>query len=213
MIDDSSIRPPGFFVQRESGLFPAPLVQDNATCEKVCRYFRFLGIFVAKVLQDGRLVDLPLSRPFFKLLCSGEFGSEVRERYRLMDMKINKFHQMGKLFCLVSSMNLQFYNVFRSRNDRVATPISEEDIMVSSYISQESEKEMELDPPKYRFLTENRPWYHGILTFEDLMEIDPPRARFLHQLQELAAQKRHILHDNSLSESDKLRQVKIELRW
>lgn len=80
--------------------------------------------------------------------------------------------------------------------------------MVSSYISQESEKEMELDPPKYRAV-DNRPWHYGILTIEDLMEIDPPRARFLQQLQELAIQKRQILHDNSLSESDKLRQVKI----
>ncbi|ODM98949.1 E3 ubiquitin-protein ligase HECTD1 [Orchesella cincta] len=173
VIDDTSIRPPGYYVQRSTGLFPAPLIQDSNTCDKVCRYFRFLGIFIAKVFQDGRLVDLPLSRPFFKLLCSGEFGSEVRER---------------------------------SRGDRVITPVSEEDIMVSSYISQESEKEMELDPPKYRPI-DNRPWHYGILTIEDLMEIDPPRARFLHQLQELAMQKRQILHDNSLSESDKLRQI------
>lgn len=78
--------------------------------------------------------------------------------------------------------------------------------MVSSYISQESEKEMELDPPRYR-VPETKPWHAGILTIEDLMEVDPPRARFLRQLQELAAMKRHILHDNSLSESDKLRQV------
>lgn len=172
-MDDNECKPAGYYVQRSTGLFPAPLVQDSPACEKASRLFRFLGIFIAKVLQDGRLVDLPLSRPFFKLLCSGEFGSEVRER---------------------------------SRGDRVATPLSEEDLMVSSYISQESEKEMELDPPKYR-VTEAKPWYSGILNIEDLMEIDPPRARFLHQLQELAAQKRHILHDNSLSESDKLRQV------
>lgn len=84
VIDDSSMRPPGFYVQRSTGLFPAPLIQDSSTSEKVCRYFRFLGIFIAKVFQDGRLVDLPLSRPFFKLLCSGEFGSEVRERYGVM---------------------------------------------------------------------------------------------------------------------------------
>jgi len=174
VIDDTDVRSPGYYVQRPTGLFPAPLPQDSSTCEKVTRYFRFLGIFIAKVLQDNRLVDLPLSRPFFKLLCSGEFGSEVRER---------------------------------SRCERVASPFSEEDIMVSSYISQESEKEIELDPPKYRQATDSRPWYAGILNLDDLMEIDLPRARFLQQLQELAAQKRHILHDNSLSESDKLRQI------
>jgi hypothetical protein len=80
--------------------------------------------------------------------------------------------------------------------------------MVSSYISQESEKEMELDAPNRRMVLDSRPWHAGILSIEDLIEIDPPRARFLQQLQELAAHKRHILHDNSLSESDKLRQVK-----
>jgi len=74
------VRPAGFYVQRQTGLFPAPMPQDSPTCDKVCRYFRFLGIFIAKVFQDSRLVDLPLSRPFFKVLCSGEFGSEVRER-------------------------------------------------------------------------------------------------------------------------------------
>lgn len=91
----------------------------------------------------------------------------------------------------------------------MATPVSDEDIMVSSYISQESEKEMELDPSKYRIHVDSRPWHHGILSIEDLLVIDPPRARFLQQLQELAAHKRHILHDNSLSESDKLRQVNL----
>ncbi len=35
----------------------------------------FLGIFVAKVLQDNRLADLPLSRPMFKLLCLGEIAA------------------------------------------------------------------------------------------------------------------------------------------
>jgi len=174
VIDDIVTKPPGYYVQRATGLFPSPMPQDSTSCQKVCHYFKLLGTFIAKVFQDGRLVDLPLSRPFFKLLCSGEFGSEVRER---------------------------------GRNDRVVTPICEDDIMVSSYISQESEKEMELDPPRYRTQVDVRPWHSGILSIEDLMEIDPPRARFLQQLQELTLSKRHILHDNSLSELDKLRQI------
>jgi hypothetical protein len=81
--------------------------------------------------------------------------------------------------------------------------------MVSSYISQESEKEMDLDAPNRRMALDSRPWHAGILSTDDLIEIDPPRARFLQQLQELATHKRHILHDNSLSESDKLRQVRL----
>lgn len=63
------MKPPGYYVRRETGLFPAPLPQDSAVCEKSAKLFWFLGVFLAKVLQDGRLVDLPLSAPFLKLLC------------------------------------------------------------------------------------------------------------------------------------------------
>ena len=36
---------------------------------EILQRFHFLGIFVAKSLQDNRLVDLPLSRPLLKFLC------------------------------------------------------------------------------------------------------------------------------------------------
>ena len=32
---------------------------------------KFLGVFLAKTLQDNRLVDLPLSNPLLKLICQG----------------------------------------------------------------------------------------------------------------------------------------------
>jgi len=62
-------KPLGFYVRRPTGLFPAPIPQDSAICEKVSKYYWFLGVFIAKVLQDGRLVDLPLSNSFLQLLC------------------------------------------------------------------------------------------------------------------------------------------------
>jgi hypothetical protein len=65
------IRAPGHYIQRAGGLFPAPLPQDGSGIERVCKLFTFLGIFLAKSLQDNRLVDLPLSRSFLKLLCNG----------------------------------------------------------------------------------------------------------------------------------------------
>ena len=34
-------------------------------------------MFIAKCIQDGRRVDLPLSRPFFKLLCTPSAGSSA----------------------------------------------------------------------------------------------------------------------------------------
>lgn len=68
---ESSNRPPGYYIHTTYGLFPAPLPQGGASCSRVCASFHFLGIFLAKALQDGRLVDLPLSRPFLRLLCQG----------------------------------------------------------------------------------------------------------------------------------------------
>ena len=68
---------PGYYVSRNFGLFPAPLRQDGAMCARVADLFWFLGAFLAKTLQDNRLVDLPLSRPFLKILCQGEISRLV----------------------------------------------------------------------------------------------------------------------------------------
>lgn len=63
-------KPAGYYVQRSYGLFPAPWPQDSDDLTRICHLFELLGLFVAKCIQDGRRVDLPLSRPFFKLMCS-----------------------------------------------------------------------------------------------------------------------------------------------
>ena len=65
----SGERPAGYYVSRPGGLFPAPLPQDSALCDWVSSLFWVFGVFLAKVLQDSRLVDVPLSTPFLKLLC------------------------------------------------------------------------------------------------------------------------------------------------
>ncbi|XP_011314687.1 E3 ubiquitin-protein ligase HECTD1 isoform X8 [Fopius arisanus] len=80
---DEHVRPPGYYVTRPSGLFPAPLPQDSEDCNKAVKYFWFLGVFLAKVLQDNRLVDLPLSRSFLKLMCRGDITNNVNERIGL----------------------------------------------------------------------------------------------------------------------------------
>lgn len=81
--NDSARKPAGYYVRRESGLFPAPLPQESETCERVSKIFYFLGVFLAKTLQDNRLVDLPLSKPFLKLMCQGEVSSAVKQRARI----------------------------------------------------------------------------------------------------------------------------------
>lgn len=61
-------KPPGHYVQRSCGLFPAPYPQNSPEIDRICKVFELLGIFIAKCIQDKRRVDLPLARPFFKLM-------------------------------------------------------------------------------------------------------------------------------------------------
>ncbi|KAK7791453.1 hypothetical protein R5R35_010932 [Gryllus longicercus] len=176
-LPESGLRPPGYYVCRPSGLFPAPLPQDSPACEKVVKYFHFLGIFLAKVLQDSRLVDLPLSQPFLKLVCQGEIQNNVNER-------------IGAL---------------RGTRKNLVTH-QDDDVMTSSYISEESEKELELDPPKPS-QEHPRPWFSGILGGDDLVEVDPVRGKFLHQLHELSLRKARIAQDNTLSVEARAHQI------
>lgn len=64
-------------VQSPLGLFPRPWPPSADASEgshfgKVIEHFRLLGRVMAKALQDGRLLDLPLSTPFYKLLLGQE---------------------------------------------------------------------------------------------------------------------------------------------
>lgn len=60
-------------VQAPLGLFPRPFPPNADASEgsqfyKVVEYFRLVGRVMAKALQDGRLLDLPLSTAFCKLV-------------------------------------------------------------------------------------------------------------------------------------------------
>lgn len=60
-------------VQAPLGLFPRPwppsaVASDGSQFSKVIEYFRLVGRVMAKALQDGRLLDLPLSSAFYKLV-------------------------------------------------------------------------------------------------------------------------------------------------
>ncbi|GAB2291950.1 E3 ubiquitin-protein ligase upl3 [Dionaea muscipula] len=64
-------------VQTHLGLFPRPWPpnsdsSDGSSFSKVIEYFRLLGRVLAKALQDGRLLDLPLSTAFYKLVLGQE---------------------------------------------------------------------------------------------------------------------------------------------
>ncbi|XP_072954297.1 E3 ubiquitin-protein ligase UPL3 [Typha angustifolia] len=64
-------------VQAPLGLFPRPWPpnaddSDGSQFCKVVEYFRLVGRVMAKALQDGRLLDLPLSTAFYKLVLGQE---------------------------------------------------------------------------------------------------------------------------------------------
>lgn len=68
----------GYYVQYPSGLFPAPLPQtDYDRMPDVEILYRCIGTLFAKCIQDGRLVDIPLSRPLLKLMCGGDMSDAV----------------------------------------------------------------------------------------------------------------------------------------
>ncbi|KAK6143373.1 hypothetical protein DH2020_023721 [Rehmannia glutinosa] len=85
------------------GLFPRPWppnaeTSDGSKFSKVIEYYRLLGRVMAKALQDGRLLDLPLSAAFYKLVLGQELdlhdivsfdvelGTTLQELQALVDM-------------------------------------------------------------------------------------------------------------------------------
>lgn len=177
------IKPPGFYIQRTCGLFPAPLIQDSEIIDRIVQLFHFLGIFLAKCLQDSRMVDLPLSQPFLKLMCSTEMdptnssgpGSpESSSKDSDIIPTDLPFHaSLEDIPELISDLSLE-------SNDTKSDAYAE-------------------DPPKPKIMG----WFCGILTWEDLELIDPHRAHFLRQLQDLVDRKKMILKDKRLTEEEK----------
>ncbi|KAL6839690.1 hypothetical protein ACP4OV_030378 [Aristida adscensionis] len=91
-------------VQSTLGLFPQPwppsaTVSGGSKFCKVIEYFRLVGQVMAKALQDGRLLDLPLSTAFYKLILGqeldlydilsfdSEFGKTLQELQILVERK------------------------------------------------------------------------------------------------------------------------------
>ncbi|KAG8126249.1 hypothetical protein E2320_021608 [Naja naja] len=172
------LKPPGYYVQRSCGLFTAPFPQDSDELERITKLFHFLGIFLAKCIQDNRLVDLPISKPFFKLMCMG-------------DIKSN----MSKL-------------IYESRGDRdlhctesqseASTEEGHDSLSVGSF-EEDSKSEFILDPPKPK----PPAWFNGILTWEDFELVNPHRARFLKEIKDLAIKRRQVLSNKGFSEDEK----------
>uniref|UniRef100_A0A182K5I5 E3 ubiquitin-protein ligase n=1 Tax=Anopheles christyi TaxID=43041 RepID=A0A182K5I5_9DIPT len=170
-------KPVGYYVRRSTGLFPAPLPQDSEISEYVSNYFWFLGVFLAKVLQDNRLVDLPLSNSFLQLLSHS----------RSIARGSSASHASSLLGKSGVSDDIMISSIMSEESDR------DRDLLADSYQS--------------KMATSDGAWYDGILSQENLQEIDPIRYQFLKELQELVQQKQNIEQNDTLSSEEKLQQI------
>ncbi|KAH7444617.1 hypothetical protein KP509_02G085400 [Ceratopteris richardii] len=85
------------------GLFPQPLPQSSPNYGTVLKHFRLLGQVVGKALQDGRLLDLPLSKLFYKLILDQdldlydvkfidfELGTSLEQMHKLVTKKLQGY--------------------------------------------------------------------------------------------------------------------------
>lgn len=218
------VRPRGYYVQRVGGLFPAPLPQDAPDTDRVVRMFNVLGVFIAKSLQDNRLVDIPLSLPFLKLLSSGG-NTKTGCGNVLLSAASGSFHVshssmsvIDEPSCLVEDMeqcppdttneldhpneeeNENAINIMETGFSKESAFIEDEELSKEENSellkTKESEEQLEFRP--------SRPcWFAGLFDEVDMAVVDPHRAKFLSQLEDLVNQKNRILRDNSLSPSEK----------
>ncbi|KAL6957925.1 HECT-type E3 ubiquitin transferase, partial [Sarracenia purpurea var. burkii] len=90
-------------IQAPFGLFPQPWppnadASDGSQFSKVVAYFRLVGRVMAKALQDGRILNLPMSTAFYKLMLgqeldlhdilsfNAELGRSLQEFQALVDI-------------------------------------------------------------------------------------------------------------------------------
>ncbi|XP_037550876.1 E3 ubiquitin-protein ligase HECTD1 isoform X3 [Nematolebias whitei] len=179
------LKPPGFYVQRSCGLFPAPFPQDSEELDRITKLFHFLGVFLAKCIQDNRLVDLPVSQPFFKLLCMGDIKSNMS---KLLYQSRSSLPGHGP----------ERSHVLSEVQSEASTEESQETFSVGSF-DEDSKSEFIMDPPKRK----PPAWYHGILTWDDFQLVNPHRVGFLKEVKELALKRRQILSSKTLSEDEK----------
>ncbi|KAK9051919.1 hypothetical protein SSX86_028547 [Deinandra increscens subsp. villosa] len=106
------------------GLFPRPYPvaadsNDGSPFAKVTDYFRLLGCVMAKALQDGRLLDLSLSTPFYKLVLGQEldlydiayFDAELGKTLQQMQALVSRKQYMESIpgFDRNEILDLKFY--------------------------------------------------------------------------------------------------------
>lgn len=169
-------KPLGYYVnRRESGLFPAPLPQESEVCEKSARYFWFLGVFIAKVLQDMRLVDLPLSNSFLQLLCHNKI---------LSSSTTHKSCTIASEDLMVSSVMSEDSELADTCSKLLGTGYRPESKWYDGILSYENLAE--IDPIRYEFIKEMQDLLARKQAIESDLTISPEERQ--HAIAELKLQ-------------------------
>lgn len=90
----------GKYVVAPLGLFPRPYM-DGDKIPKIRQIFKFLGLFIARAIYDGRLLDLSFSDAFLKILRGEEL---VFEDIQLIDPLLYK--QLVKMKDVITKKRL-----------------------------------------------------------------------------------------------------------
>lgn len=200
------VKHPGYYIQRSIGLFPAPWPQDSSELDRICTLFELLGMFVAKCIQDGRRVDLPLSIPFLKLMCTPmQEASPLSER---AETPPNESSQSGG-DNNVSGSNRNTDSVQQvPRQGREGTgeaEMKEVELLAGDEITKDGsgKDEVILEELSGGEGSSETPWFAGILESEDLATVNPYRGKFLVQLREVVRQREAILREESLTVAER----------
>ena len=211
-------RPPGHYVQRKEGLFPAPWPQDSPELRSVCKLFELLGMFVAKCIQDGRRVDLPLAPAFFKLMCTAAFygeegggeggGEKPEEAGELRGEEEEEEEEED---------NRRSVGQDNSPPPSIPAPgdsAGAKEAAAELLVAEEEELAKESEGKREQVVLEELPvppaspmWFRGILGPQDLASVDPIRGRFLARLRQLASQRAEVKADGSASEEECARRL------
>ena len=207
-------KPPGYYVNPSNGLFPAPYPQDSPKLERICSIYRMLGIFLGKSFLDQRLVDLPLSIPFFKLMCS---DGEITPSYLHDDTTDSDDTSLDHVLVKSSSLSSLAESEYRYRCDSDAASdrssahgsisvdsITEHDsVKKSAFIEDISQDPSIVDTSSECSLISKSSWFAGVLNSQDFGTINSYLAKFLDTLELLAEKKRQVLCDPSINEAKK----------
>ena len=168
------VKPAGYYVQRSCGLFPAPRPQSGDDLQGVESLFSVMGIFFAKCIQDQRLIDLPLSKPFLKLMCLGDVLANVtNSRQTVLSETV------GAMLSCVGSMNHD--NITPTQD----SPMIQDDATATPWYSGVlTNNDFEIiDPHRARFLRQLRQLVARKRTLIDNQKLsEQERAKLLKEL-------------------------------